>query len=217
MKKAAAISLVLLTLTLCFILVMNRLRSEVRNTAQDALDTANNAMKLFKDAVNLTPQVRISSYVATQQTTDILELSTVKKQFPIVYTYSNTWLGSEKRLVLTGQYTVKAGFDLRDDFVLEIDAKTQVVHARFPQPKILSVQMDTHEPDVRQTDNGWWNKLSRQDQADAVNQMNAEARRNAEQMGILNEAAKALQTQLEDLARKSGQKWQIEFRAGSGS
>lgn len=215
MKRAAAISLVLLTMTVCIILLMNRFRAEARNTAQDALDTATNALQVFKQAVNLTPQVRISTYVATQQTTDILELSTVKKEFPLIYKYSNTWLGSEKVLVLTGQYTVKAGFDLRDDFILDIDPHTQVVHARFPPPKILSVQLDSQQPDLSQTDNGWWNKLSRQDQADAVNQMNIEARKRALEMGILGQAGKALQTQLDELAKKQGQKWQIEFRASN--
>ena len=209
MRHAAAISLVLITVTICALVLLSRFRTEVHGTAQDAVDTAANAVKVFKEALGLTPQVKITSIVTTQKTSEILELSTVEKQFPLEYRYSNTWMGSEKTLVLTGRYRAKAGFDLKD-FALEVDEKTLVVHARFPAAKILSLQLDGY--DLNQTDNGWWNKLSQQDQADAVNQMGAEARKAAEKMGIRAEARKALQTKLEEMAAKRGQKWEIEFK-----
>jgi Protein of unknown function (DUF4230) len=203
MKKAVAISLVLVTLTLCLAFLLYTTRREAGKTAQGAID-------LVRQVLNITPEVTISTYVAYQKTSNIFELASVSKQFPIEYNYENTTLGSTKRLVLRGDYTVKAGFDLHDRFTIQVDEKTRRVRADFPAPKILSVQQNKYR--VIEDSSGYWNRLSQQDQEAAVNQMNDKARAAALELKALDDAKASLRRQLLDLANKTGQKWEITFR-----
>jgi hypothetical protein len=203
MKKAAAISLVLITLTLCFLFVVHTLRKEAGKTAQGAIE-------LVKQVLNITPETTITTYVTKQKTTDILELASVSKDFPVEHVYLQKWMGSSKKLGLHGEYSVKAGFDLHDRFNVQIDQITHKVRADFPTPKILSVQQNTYE--VVEDSDGLWNKLSQTDQQIAVNDMNAKPRSAALELHVLEDAKTSLRRQLLDLAKKTGQDWEITFR-----
>jgi hypothetical protein len=203
MKKAAAISLVIITITLCISFLMHQARTGAFATAQDALN-------LVRQALNITPEVTVSTYVSYQKTSDILELASVSKSFPIEYVYESTFLHSTKRLVLNGEYTVKAGFDLRERFNIRVDQWTHKVHADFPAPKILSVQQNSYK--VAEDEDGYWNGLTQEDQQTAVNAMNAKAREAALAMNVIADARESLRKQLLDLAAKSGQDWVITFR-----
>jgi hypothetical protein len=203
MKKAAAISLVLLTITFCAAFLLHMARREAGKTAQGAVE-------LVRQVLNITPEVTISTYVTYQRTSNIFELASVSKDFPIDYSYENTTLGSTKRLLLHGDYTVKAGFDLRDRFTLQVDEKSHRVRADFPAPKIVSVQQNNYR--VVQDESGYWNLLTQKDHESAVNQMNDRARAAALEMRVLDDAKASLRRQLLDLANKAGQKWEITFR-----
>ncbi|MDB6015736.1 MAG: hypothetical protein JWR19_225, partial [Pedosphaera sp.] len=157
-----------------------------------------------------TPEVTINTYVTYQKTSDILELASINKEFPIDYLYENTTLGSTKRLTLHGQYTVKAGYDLRERFTVQVDQKTHHIRADFPAPKILSVQQNNYK--VMQDDGGYWNRLTQKDQELAVNGMNDKARAAAVEMKVLEEAKASLRRQLLELSQKAGQEWEINFR-----
>ncbi len=203
MKKAAAISIVLITLTLCAWFLVHMLRKEGGQAARGA-------MELVKQALNITPEVTVTSYVTRQKTTDTFELASVKKEFPVQYHYEHKQYGSTKRLELVGQYTVKAGFDLRERFSLQVDQKSGRVRADFPAPKILSVQQDGYK--VVNDESGYWNRLNQKDQETAVNDMNRKARETALQLQVCQQAKDALRRQLLELARKAGQHWEITFR-----
>jgi hypothetical protein len=203
MKKALSVSLVLVTLTACFLLVVHTLRKEAGKTARGAIE-------MVKQILNVTPEVTITSYVTRQKTADIFELASVSKEFPIEYHYENKQLGSTKRLDLVGQYTVKAGFELRERFSIQVDQTSHRVHADFPAPKILSVEQKSYK--VTKDDNGWWNGLTQKDQEAAVNDMHAKARAEALEMRVCDEAKASLRRQLLDLAKKAGQEWEITFR-----
>ena len=105
---------------------------------------------------------------------------------------------------------MKAGFDLRERFSVQVDERSHKVHADFPPPKILSVEQVRY--DVTRDENGWWNGLTQQDQAAAVNDMNKRASNNALDMHVCDEAKASLRRQLLELAKKSGQEWEITFR-----
>ena len=203
MKKALSISLVLVTLTACFLFVMHRLRMEAGETARGAID-------MVKQILNVTPEVTITTYVTRQKTTDIFELASVSKEFPVEYHYTQKQFGSTKALDILGQYTVKAGFDLRERFSVQVDQVSHRVRADFPPPKILSVEQRSYK--VTRDEGGWWNGLTQKDQESAVNDMNAKARTNALEMNVLDEAKASLRRQLLELAKKTGQEWEITFR-----
>jgi hypothetical protein len=203
MKRAAAISMVLITFTLCFVFTMHMMRKEAGRTARGAIE-------LVKQVLNITPEVTITTYVTQQKTSDLFELASVSKEFPIAYHYENQQLGSTKELDLLGQYVVKAGFDLRERFTVRIDQYSHRIHADFPAPKILSVEQKSYK--VVRDDSGYWNRLNQKDQEHAVNDMNAQARTRALEMQICEDAKESLRRQLLDLAKKSGQEWEITFR-----
>jgi hypothetical protein len=203
MKTALGICLVLVTLTFCAWFLMNRTRTEAVNTARDAA-------QIFRSLVDMTPEVRITAYVTVQRTSSILELATVKKEITIPYRYEASWAGSTKTLELGSAYTLKAGFDLRERFTLDVDEETHVIHATFPAPKLLSVQQDKYW--IQRDADGWWNKITPQDRESAINSMNGLARVKAADLGILDEARETLRKQLTELAGAKGQKWDIRFR-----
>jgi hypothetical protein len=203
MKKAAAISLVLITLTLCFVFAIHMTRKEAGRTALGAI-------QLIKQVLNITPEVTITTYVTRQKTEEIFELASVSKEFPVNYHFEHTLYGSTKTLDLLGQYTVKAGFDLRERFTVQIDERTHRVRADFPPPKILSVEQNSYK--VVNDDSGYWNRLTQKDQEVAVNDMNARARAQALEMQVREEAKASLRRQLLELAKKSRQTWEITFR-----
>jgi len=154
MKKAAAVSMVLITLTLCFVFTLHVTRKEAGKTARGAIE-------LVKQVLNITPEVTITTYVTRQKTADIFELASVSKEFPINYHFEHTLYGSTKKLDLVGQYTVKAGFDLRERFTVQIDERTHRVRADFPASKILSVEQNSYK--VVNDDSGYWNRLTQKD------------------------------------------------------
>lgn len=203
MKKALAVCLVLIVATACFLVTLHMLRREAGKTAQGAVE-------LVKQVLNITPEVTITTYVTRQKTADIFELASVSKEFPVDYRYENKQYGSTKRLDLLGQYVVKAGFDLRERFTVQVDQSTRVVHADFPAPKILSVEQKGYK--VTRDDDGWWNLLTQKDQEAAVNDMNSKARATALELQVCEEAKESLRRQLLELAKKTGQQWEITFR-----
>jgi hypothetical protein len=203
MKKAISVSIVLVTVTGCFLIAVHTLRKEAGRTAQGAIE-------LVKQVLNITPEVTITTYVTRQKTTDIFELASVSKEFPVEYHYENKQFGSTKQLDLLGQYTVKAGFDLRERFSIQVDQASHRVHADFPPPKILSVEQRSYK--VTRDGNGWWNGLTQKDQEAAVNDMHTRARAEALEMQVCQEAKGSLRRQLLELAKKTGQEWDITFR-----
>src|SRR2546426_2317541 len=182
----------------------------MRTARKEAGKTAQDAIELVKQVLNITPEVTITTYVTRQKTAEIFELASISKEFPITYHFEHTQYGSTKKLDLLGQYTVKAGFDLRERFSLQIDRATDRVHADFPAPRILSVEQNNYK--VVNDDSGYWNRLTQKDQELAVNTMNTKARAAALEMQVREEAKASLRRQLLELAKKSGQDWEITFR-----
>jgi hypothetical protein len=203
MKRALAVSIVLVTATACLLFALHRVRLEAGKTARGAIEIA-------RQLLNVTPEVTITTYVTRQKTTDLLELASVSKEFPVEYHYENKQLGSTKRLDLVGQYVVKAGFDLHERFSLQVDETSHRVHADFPAPKILSVEQKGYQ--VTLDDSGWWNKLTQKDHEAAVNAMNSQARAAALELRVCDEAKASLRRQFLALAKKMGQEWDITFR-----
>lgn len=198
----AGLSLLVVSLTLCAVVFMRMANTEALRTAREAAD-------LVKSVLNVTPRVSITSHVSEQRTAEIMELATVTREFPIEYASEETFLGSTKRLALRGQFTVKAGFDLRESFELAVDSRTGIVRATFPAPRILSIQMNDYI--VTRDEDGWWNKLTQKDQENLVKAMNRQARSSAEAGEILQAARDSLEKQLLELASKAGQQWEIRF------
>jgi len=208
MKWAFPICLLLVVATLCAIAILRLLRTETETAMKNAADTVSQLLQI-------TPKVTMRSTVWPQKTERVLELATTSRSLPIEYTFEHTFLGSTKHLKLRGAYVVKAGFDLREAFSVNLSNNGHVAKADFPAPKILSVEMKHYE--VVEDVDGWWNYLTQQDQQDAVAAMTGEIRKTAEQAGILAEARDSLTKQLSEIGNARGQQWQVKFRDGTSS
>lgn len=173
------------------------------DTAAKAYDFGKKIAKDVSDALRFTPRVQIQNGpVVVAQRTQIRELATATQNFSHSYSWSHTWLGSTKTIVLEGEFTAKAGFDLRKPFTLSVDEKSHEVTARMPEPELLSVELRHYK--IIADEDGWWNTISAQDREDALNALLVSARERERSSGILTEAQKALDRQLEELLKKSG-------------
>lgn len=173
-----------------------------RNLAKSAADS-------FRREFGLTPSVSVNGLTVIEQTLPTLELATVEQTIFREYAWSHTFLGSTKNLLLRGEFIVKAGFDLRQEFNLNIDEEKSSTHdpelritARLPKAKILSVEMKTYK--VERDESGFWNKITAEDRTNAMLALQADARAAAESAGIAEKAADALRRQVRAIAAENG-------------
>ena len=209
MKRALLLNIPACVVLICWFMHQPQEKEKTPpvQTEDPANNTVRNAIELVKSVLHVTPEVIITTYVEHQQNSDILELASINRRLFIPYEFRSTWLGSRKELRLYGNYSIKAGFDLRDQFSIQIEKGTNKIRAYFPAPKILSVQQDKIA--VLEDNSGAWNRITDEDRERALNDINAYATQHA--FNILEEAKNSLRCQLQTLGKKSGQEWEIHF------
>ncbi|TAE25302.1 MAG: DUF4230 domain-containing protein [Candidatus Kapaibacterium sp.] len=177
------------------------------NDETDARSIAKRTADAFKQRLGFTPSVSVNGLTVIEQTLPILELASVQENIFREYKWQHTFLGSSKTLVLRGEFVIKSGFDLKEEFALNIDdvqvapntsAKKRVT-MRLPEAKILSLEMKNYS--VVTDENGWWNKITLEDRTNAVNAMQQEARTASEQAGIRTKAMSMIQRQIQDILK----------------
>ena len=181
----------------------------VRAPADLARATAHGIQELF----NFTPRVKIDQTIVIEQNAPIMELATVSRQLIVDYTWSHTWLGSTKTIRLTGTFTAKAGFDLKEPFTIEIEKSPLRVRASMPAPKILSLSMDSYR--IAGDESGWWNRISSADREAGVEHLQSTARSQAESSGMLEEARSSAEQRITEIVRKNGST--VEFLAAGAA
>src|SRR5256714_2882023 len=126
--------------------------AELERLGRDARDA-------FVRLAQLQPRVIVNNRVYLEQTTTIAELSVLGRRVEVEHEMLHTWAGSTKRIKLHGTFLVKAGFDLRKKFSVNIEP-TEVV-LELPHAQILSVEQVQLE--VLAFENGFWNRISPND------------------------------------------------------
>ena len=192
---------IILTLTYAY----NRLW---RAPEQAARDLSKSLVVGFKELFNITPRVTVNEMVVVQESYPVFELATVTREVTTSYEYSNQWLGSEKTLIVRGRFRIKGGFDLAQSCQLAVQPGTLKITAKFPKPKVLSVEMISTE--IESSDNGLWNRLKPEDHKDAMDGLLQTARRQAA-LGMAAEAKKNLEEKLRELARRKGSAIEFEY------
>ncbi len=100
-----------------------------------------------------------------------------------------------KKLIVRGDYQVKAGYKLQNGVSLHMEHGRPV--ATFPRPQILSVELVDFE--VLSEDNGWMNKIQPEDRAQILRELRAQMRMDAQRSGMLVTVEATLRTRLRDL------------------
>jgi hypothetical protein len=146
---------------------------------------------LFQSTVN----VSNASFTLNQK--DIAELAVVQRRIICTTRYDASWLGSDATVILQGVYTVKAGYDLKDGFRLDFDEHGKVVSVKLPEPKILSNTTESQK--VLYASQGVLKKIPPKEMELVYTQNLEQAKREANDLGLLAEAKTRIKERLNDL------------------
>jgi len=165
--------------------------------------------EVFVDLLHVRPEVREGTQVVWGQTSARTEVIVAAKKIEVGYDWEHRWMGSRKVIRLTQSYEVKAGFDLAKPFWIELGPTGAEATAHLPNPEILAV---TPVGEVSyQDEDGWWNKVTNEDRAGALQALVAEARKRGEQGPLLDEAKEMTGSRLTDLSRAKKIRLQVEY------
>ena len=158
-----ALALITLILAVLAALVFYRIESWPGRTASAAAENlerlGRDARDVFVSLAHLQPRVTVNNRVYLEQTSSVAELAVVARRVEVEHEMLHTWAGSTKRIKLHGTYVVKAGFDLRKKF--SVDLQPQEILIQLPHAQILSVEQES--VDVQTLENGLWNRISPDD------------------------------------------------------
>ena len=161
----------------------------------------------FVAVAGMQPRVTVNERVIYEQSSSVLELAVVEREMVVERETEDTWMGSTKRLRVRGTFRVKSGFDLTQPFSVQItDGPPPTVAVRMPPPRLLSVEQENVE--VLTMDDGLWNHMQPAEYAQAVNDLNTDARLKALRDGVVTEAKKRFADQL---AQKLGPGERLEI------
>lgn len=140
----------------------------------------------LRRAFQFTPEVRVNNTIVLNQETAVFELALVQQDFEHRYVWENSWLGSTKKIFITGTFKAKVGFDLHKKF--SVNLRDDKAYVTLASPRTLSVESSG---DISYRDEqGIWNWVNIDDRTRATNAFIRDARRFADQ-ATFNEKAKA--------------------------
>ncbi|PYK37471.1 MAG: hypothetical protein DME49_11700 [Verrucomicrobia bacterium] len=148
----------------------------------------------FIDVAHLQPRITINNRVYLEQSIPTSELVILSRRIEVEHELLHSWVGSAKRVKLHGTFTVKAGFDLRQDLAVDIGADEIVV--QLPHAQLLGVEQE--RVDVLAFENGFWNRISANDVQNELSILPQLAREKAAESNLPSEAEDALQKQLHE-------------------
>lgn len=191
---AAALVLVALIAGATTWWMTHRVTAEARGVARAIAEE-------FRQALQLTPEVRINSLVVVAANTPVAELVTMQKKARVRHAWSQTWLHSTKTIEVEATFTARAGFDLHEPFRIIIDPATGTVITQLPAARLLSLGLSNVS--IPRDEDGYWNKLTPQDREQAFRELEAEARRQFAESDLLAEASREGEIRIRDLIRKA--------------
>ncbi|MBK1856082.1 DUF4230 domain-containing protein [Verrucomicrobiaceae bacterium 5K15] len=145
-------------------------------------------------------EVTVHGSTAVLEKSEIGELALVQRKTQAITKFETTWMGSNKLLIVRGDFLVKAGFDLTEGGQWGIlEGK---VEGDLPQGKVLSCE-PIGDLEIYYAESGTLNRLSPEDHASAFNYLKNQARRDAERSDIGKEAEQVMLRRIND--RLSGE------------
>jgi hypothetical protein len=193
----AALTIVVVILAAVAVFVFLRLETWPARTigqgTEDIERLGRDLRSAFIDVANLQPRITINNRTVVNETSSpAAELATLTKQLKVKREFAHTWAGSSKRIKLSGTFTVKAGFDLRQD--VTVDVRPDEITIQLPHAQIVGVE--ENRVDVLALENGLWNHISGADLENELAQLPEMARKEAIAIGLPAEAEQELQSQL---------------------
>jgi hypothetical protein len=169
---------------------------------------ARQVREAFGEVAQLQPKITVKERVFFEQTASVLELTVASRVTQVEREFDHSWLGSTKRLRLSGTYDVRAGFDLTKPFnVTVVDSKVTV---EVPPPRILSV--DQKDIEVLAFENGLWNRVQPQELEAELRTLPLHARARATEAGLQKEALELFTKRLKE---RLAPKYEVEVIVAS--
>ena len=149
----------------------------------------------IRKAFQFTPEIKVNNTIVLNQQTSVFELSVLQQNFEHRYVWENSWLGSTKKIFITGTFNAKVGFDLHRRFSITLrDNKAYVILA---EPRTLSVESKS---DITYRDEqGIWNWVSVDDRTRATNAFIRDARGYADRAPFVRDAKVEMERRLQTL------------------
>jgi len=209
MKHYLGICLVMITAAA---IALFALRSCTR-AVDESVDHVRDA---FGQVLQLQPQITLNQRVVLTQTAPIAELAVVTKE-ELVTIGLDEHLAvlsfqiplTEKKLTAEATYRLKAGFDLREPFSVEVDPVTHLLHADMPHAKILSVEQIGDL--VYHGEDAVLNRVTDEERAQILSSLNTAAHEAAESSSLKADAEQQVTARLNELMRHNGQALQIKW------
>ena len=209
MKHYLGICLVLVTAAAIGLFALHRCTAAVDRTIDHARDA-------FSEVLRVRPQVTVNRRIVLTQTAPLAELAVVTKEELVTLGFdehlevlSMQIPLTEKKLTAQAVYRIKAGFDLREPFSVEIDPVTHALRAAMPHAKILSVEqvgdLTCHGED------SLLNRVTDAERAQILGNLNAAAHDAAEKSTLKMEAEQQVAQRLKEIMSHNGQSLQIEW------
>src|SRR5436190_4179192 len=158
-----AFTLVALLIATLAVIILWRIETWPARTAQQTTDQLERLGKdlraAFIDIAHLQPRITINNRVYMEQTTPVSELVVLSRRIEVEHEFLHTWVGRSKRVKLHGTFAVKAGFDLRQNLLIDIRPNEIIVE--LPHVQILGI--DPVQVHVVAFENGLWNRISGED------------------------------------------------------
>lgn len=151
----------------------------------------------FRKAFQFTPEVIVNNTIVLNQQTPIFELSVLSQNFEHQYVWRHSFLGSTKKIFITGTFNAKAGFDLHRKF--SVTLRDDIAYVSLPQPQALSVESQGNIS--YRDEQGIWNWVNMENRTRATNAFIADARRYANQARFLEDAKKEMGERLRELLK----------------
>ena len=168
--------------------------------ARQSYEGAQTLARDIREAFQFAPEIRVDNTVILQEQHDILELALTSQRFRHEYVWTNTWMGSTKRITITGTFEAKAGFDLAKKF--SIDLRDGKAYITAPRATLLSV---TPRHDITFRDeNGIWNWVDASDRSRAVNAFTRDAEKITRNARWISQAENAFEKRLSEILEQHG-------------
>jgi len=209
MKHYLGICMVLVTAAAIGLLTLHSCTAAVDQTVDHVRDA-------FAQVLRVQPEVTLNQRVVLTQTAPIAELAVVTKE-ELVTIGLNEHLEvlslqiplTEKTLTAEATYRLKAGFDLREPFSVEIDPVTHALRAVMPHAKILSVEQIGDL--TYHGDDALLNRITDDERTQILSNLNAAAHDAAEKSSLKTEAEQQVSQRLNEIMSHNGQALQIEW------
>ena len=170
--------------------VIGKAKNESIDLANKSYNQAKRIAKDFDKVLHFCPRITTNGQTVVLATQPIVELSLTEKRIDYTYSWAHTQLGSTKRIKLKGYFVAKAGYDLTKPFAIDVSNGGQTIRATMPPAKLNSFEQTSIE--ILQDENGYWNNIKSEDRQNAMNALNAEARRSLDETTLLTDANSAL-------------------------